>query len=134
MWIGDLLRKKQAVAGDSLSGIEIRHGESSRGPQAWEGSERHGNLIMVQFRTSQLSPLRYRLVNPHCRRSSEQVKPGGHIPKAHIGLHQNEVANAARVGRAGSRLEHKPAILRVKHGWDDTDGAKLKKREIEKIT
>jgi hypothetical protein len=64
MWIGDLLREKQAVARDGLSGIEIRYGESSRDPQAWEGSERHGNLIMVQFRTSQLSPLGDPLVNP----------------------------------------------------------------------
>jgi hypothetical protein len=121
MWIGDLLRKKQAVAGDGLCGIEIRYGKSSRDPQAWEGSERHGNLIIVQFRTSQLSPLANPLVN---RRSSESGKSCGHIPKAHIGLHQNQVANAARVGRAGSRLEHKPAILRVKHWGNDTEGVK----------
>jgi hypothetical protein len=64
MWIGDLLREKQAVAGDGLSGIVIRYGESSRDPQSREGSQRHGNLITLQFRTSQLSPLGDPLVNP----------------------------------------------------------------------
>jgi hypothetical protein len=64
MWIGDLLREKQAVAGDGLSGIVIRYGESSRDPQAREGSKRHGNLIMSQFRTSQLPPSGDPLVNP----------------------------------------------------------------------
>jgi hypothetical protein len=64
MWIGDLLRKKQAVAGDGLSGIVIRYGEFSGDPQAWEGSERDGNLIVVQFRTSQPPPLGDPLVNP----------------------------------------------------------------------
>jgi hypothetical protein len=63
MWIGDLLREKQAVAGDSLSRIVIRYGESSRDPQAREGSERHGNLITSQFRTSQLPPFGDPLVN-----------------------------------------------------------------------
>jgi hypothetical protein len=64
MWIGDLLREEQAVAGDGLSGIVIRYGESSRDPQAREGSERHGNLVTLQFRTSQLPPLGDPLVNP----------------------------------------------------------------------
>jgi ribosomal protein L44E len=56
-------------------------------------------------------------------------KSCGHLPKAHIGLHQDEVANGACVGRAGSRLEHKPAILRMKHRGNDTEGAKLQTRE-----
>jgi hypothetical protein len=64
MRIGDLLREKQAVAGDGLNGIEIRYSESSRDPQAREGSERHGNLITSQFRTSHLPPLGDLLVNP----------------------------------------------------------------------
>jgi len=64
MGIGDLLREKQTVAGDGLSGIVIRYGESSRDPQAREGSERDGNLIGLQFRTSQLPPFRDRLVSP----------------------------------------------------------------------
>ena len=34
--IRDLLREKQAVAGDGLSGIVMWHGESSRDPQARE--------------------------------------------------------------------------------------------------
>jgi hypothetical protein len=60
-------------------------------------------------------------------------KSCGHLPKAHIGLHQDQVANGARVGRAGSRLEHKPAILRVKHRGNDTDeGRKVKNRDFEK--
>ena len=49
MRIGDLLREKQTVAGDGLSRIVIRYGESSRDPQARKGSERHGNLIALQF-------------------------------------------------------------------------------------
>lgn len=49
MRVGDLLREKQTVAGDGLSRIVIRYGESSRDPQAWEGSECHGNLIALQF-------------------------------------------------------------------------------------
>ncbi len=64
MGIGDLLWEKQAVAGDGLGGIVIRYGESSGDPQAREGSERHGNLIPLQFRTSQLPPLGDPLVNP----------------------------------------------------------------------
>jgi len=64
MGIGDLLWEKQAVAGDGLGGIVIRYGESSGNPQAREGSERHGNLIPLQFRTSQLPPLGDPLVNP----------------------------------------------------------------------
>lgn len=126
MWIGDLLWEKQAVAGDGLSGIVIRYGESSRDPQAWEGGECHGNLVMLQFRTGQLSPLGNSLVNPLLPPLNESGKSCGHLPKAHIGLHQDQVANAARVGRAGSRLEHKPAILWVKHWGNDTEGAKLK--------
>jgi hypothetical protein len=59
-------------------------------------------------------------------------KPCSHLPEAHIGLHQDQVANRARVGRAGSRLEHKPAILRVKDGANGTEGAKLQKRDFEK--
>jgi len=53
------------------------------------------------------------------------MKSGGHLPEAHIGLHQDQVANGARVGRAWSGLEHKPAILRVEHRENDTEGAKL---------
>jgi hypothetical protein len=63
MWIGDLLREKQAVAGDGLSRIVIWYGESSGDPQAREGSECHENLITLQFRTSQLPPLGDLLVN-----------------------------------------------------------------------
>jgi hypothetical protein len=52
-------------------------------------------------------------------------------PKAHIELDQDEIANGARVGRAGSRLEHVPAILRVEHRRNDAEGAKLEKGEIK---
>lgn len=63
MRIRDLLREKQTVTGDGLGGIVIRDGESSRDPQAREGGERDGNLITLQFRTSQLPPLGDPLVN-----------------------------------------------------------------------
>jgi len=60
-------------------------------------------------------------------------KSCGHLPKAPIGLQQDQVANGARVGRAGSRLKHKPAILRVKHRGNDAEGAKLEEI-IRKMT
>ena len=110
------------MARDRLDGIVIRHGESSRDSQAREGRECHGNLIGIQFRTSQLSPLGETLINPYCRRSNEL---GENPPKAHIELDQDEVANATRVRRAGSRLEHVPAILRMEHRRNEPEGTKL---------
>ena len=53
-----------------------------------------------------------------------------HLPKAHIGLHQDQVVNGACVGGAGSRLEHVPAIFRVKDRGNDAEGAKLKKEKL----
>lgn len=47
--IRDLLGEKQAVARDGPNGIEIRLGEFSRGAQAGEGREGHGNLIRFQI-------------------------------------------------------------------------------------
>ena len=61
------------------------------------------------------------------RRAGGQA--GGDPPKTHVGLDQEEVAYAARVGRAGGGLEHVPAILWVEHGGDDAEGAKSKKRK-----
>ena len=114
------------MARDRLDGIVIRHGESSRDSQAREGRECHGNLIGIQFRTSQLSPLGETLINLYCSRSNELGKT---LPKAHIELDQDEVANATRVRRAGSRLEHVPAILRMEHRRNEPEGTKLNPRE-----
>jgi hypothetical protein len=50
-------------------------------------------------------------------------------PKAHIELDQDEVANGARVRRAGSRLKHEPAILRMEHWRNDPEDTRLNPRE-----
>ena len=72
MGIRNLLREKQALAGDRLGRIVIRHGESPRDAQAREGRERHGDLIAFQFRTCQLSSLgESLLLILYCRRSNE---------------------------------------------------------------
>jgi hypothetical protein len=54
---------------------------------------------------------------------------GGDPPKAHVGLDQDEVAYAARVGRAGSGLEHIPAILRMEHRRTRNDASGRKRPE-----
>ena len=59
---------------------------------------------------------------------------GGDPPKAHVGFNQDQITHAARVGRARSRLEHIPAILRVEHWGDDATwaqgGGKKRKSDI----
>lgn len=48
MRIRNLLREKEAVAGDGLGGIVIRLGEFPRDAQAWEGREGDKKLIRFQ--------------------------------------------------------------------------------------
>jgi len=56
MRVCDLLREKQAVAGDGPGGIVIRLGESSRDAEMGERCEGDGNLIRFQIRAGQVTP------------------------------------------------------------------------------
>src|SRR5437588_863545 len=56
-------------------------------------------------------------------KQTSQGKAGGDPPKAHVGFNQDQITYAARVGRARSRLEHIPAILRMEHRGDDATWA-----------
>jgi hypothetical protein len=118
--IRDLFGQKQTLAGHGSHGIEVRLGELSRDSQARESCEGHGNLIMFQVRASQVSPWGAFSSTFFCRSTDEpEGQAGGDPPKAHIGFDREQITYAARVRRAGSRLEHVPAILRVEHWGDD---------------
>ena len=88
--IRNLLREKQALAGDRLGRIVIRHGESPRDAQAREGRERHGDLIAFQFRTCQLPPLGGEpLVN-------SLLPPLKRVGENHAATHRRRILNSTR--------------------------------------